>query len=257
MTPETVMGLVLSSRNIGETDRRIVLLTREKGKISAFARGAVKPKNPLVSATRPFTFGEFYVYAGRDSYTVTGAEVSNYFDGLTKDLDKYYYASYMCELADYYSRENLDAQDLLLLLYQSLRALEKGTIGCKLVRYIYEWRVLSLEGESPDMFECVICRKTPNPSNEETNVNLRNFSSSRHGMLCDDCVESVKDAVALSGSAVYTIQYILTAPLTKLYTFNVKPSVLEELVRITDNYLKVHRQHVFNSLAFLEMEITL
>ena len=79
MASETVTGIVLSSQNIGETDRRIVLLTRERGKISVFARGAVKPKNPLVTASQPFTFGEFFLYAGRDSYTVTGAEVKNHF----------------------------------------------------------------------------------------------------------------------------------------------------------------------------------
>ena len=89
MTPEKVTGLVLSSQNIGETDRRIVLLTKEKGKISAFARGAVRPKNPLVSSTQPFTFGEYFVYTGRDSYTVTGSEVKNHFSGIIKDLDKF------------------------------------------------------------------------------------------------------------------------------------------------------------------------
>ena len=129
MAQETVMGLVLSSRNIGESDRRIVLLTREKGKISAFARGAAKPRSPLVSATQPFTFGEFFIYAGRNSYTVTGAEVKNYFPELSKDLEKYYYATYLCEVADYYTRENLYAGDELLLLFQTLKALIKNKIG--------------------------------------------------------------------------------------------------------------------------------
>lgn len=93
MAPQSFTGMVISSQNIGETDRRIVLLTREKGKISAFARGAVKPRNPLVSATQPFTFGEFFVYPGKSSYTVTAAEVTKYFDFVRKDLNSYYYAS--------------------------------------------------------------------------------------------------------------------------------------------------------------------
>ena len=90
MTPEKLTGIVLSSRNIGETDRRIVLLTREKGKISAFARGAVKPRNPLVSSTQAFTFGEFFVYAQRDSYSLNVVNVIKHFDSFSKDLDKYY-----------------------------------------------------------------------------------------------------------------------------------------------------------------------
>ncbi len=244
MTPETVMGMVLSSRNIGETDRRIVLLTRERGKISAFARGAVKPKNPLVSATQPFTFGEFFVYPGRDSYTVTGADVSKHFDLVSAGIDSYYYASYLCELADYYTRENLDASDVLLLLYQSLRALEKGTIGDELVRYIYEWRMLMINGEVPNVYQCVNCHSKDNK--------LTNFSVKAHGLICDNCAGTVNDGLNISGGTVYTLQYILSSSLKKLFTFNVKPEVLSELKLVTERYIKNNRSYKFNSLAFIE-----
>ena len=94
-----VTGMVLQAGNIGEYDKRIVLLTKERGRISAFARGAKKATSQYAAACQPFTFGEFSLYEGKNSFNLMWAGVENYFDTLKKDLDLIYYASYFCELA--------------------------------------------------------------------------------------------------------------------------------------------------------------
>lgn len=73
-----VRGMVISSSPIGENDKRVVLLTKEKGKISAFVRGARRPGNHLMAASDSFSFGIFYLMYGRDAYTVVNAEISNF-----------------------------------------------------------------------------------------------------------------------------------------------------------------------------------
>ena len=140
-------GMVLKAAASGEYDRRLVILTRERGKVTAFARGAKRPGNPLMAVSRPFVFGNFRLYEGKGAYSLAAAEVGNYFADIAGDMEAACYGSYFLEFADYYGRENLDGTELLLLLYQSMRALLKPALPNSLVRLVFELRAMAAGGE--------------------------------------------------------------------------------------------------------------
>ena len=144
-------GIIIKAEPIGEYDRRVVILTENRGKISAFARGARRPNSKFVASTNPFVFGNISLFAGRNSYTLTDMEAVEYFDSLRLDFDKSMYGMYFLELADYYTRENNDDRDMLKLLFVSLKALSRGLIDNRLIRAIFELRAMAVNGEFPGL----------------------------------------------------------------------------------------------------------
>lgn len=207
-----VTGMILKQAPFGEYDRRICLLTKERGKISAFAKGARKPGNRLAAATNPFCFGTFKLYEGRNSYTVADVDIQNYFEGLMTDYIGAYYGMYFAEVADYYTRENNDEREMLKLLYQSLRALCAPALPNQLIRCIFELKAISVNGEYPGA-----------PKNR-----------------------------ILSESAFYTLDYIEKSSIEKLYTFTVSETVLEELCQVAEEYRKRFMDSSFKSLEILK-----
>lgn len=140
-------GMVIKSTSVGEYDKRLVILTRERGRITAFARGAKRPGSSLMGPTRPFAFGIFKLLEGREAYNLQGAEIRQYFEELVMDMEGACYGQYFLEFGEYYSRENLNGEALLLLIYQSLRALLKPNIPNPLIQRVFELKAMVLNGE--------------------------------------------------------------------------------------------------------------
>ena len=236
-------GMVLSATPIGEYDRRVVILTKEYGKIAAFARGARRPNSSLVGVTSPFTFGKFTLYQGRSSYTLQGAEVDNYFDELRTDITGAYYGLYFLEFASFCTREGNDEREVLKLLYQSLKALTNEHIPDKLIRCVFEFKMYYITGIGPEVRNCLIC------GSKEGKLY---FSPVKGGIICDECKAGIPDKIPLLQSTLYTLQYIQGSSIQRLYTFTVKDEVLKQLQCISDRYRQIHIDKEFNSLEILE-----
>lgn len=208
-----VTGMVLEVSPVNDFDRRIVLLTKERGRISAFCRGARRVNNKLMAATNQFAFGTFKLFEGKSAYNIAEADILNYFEELRTDLYGAYLGMYFLEIASYYTRENNDETMMLKLLYQTMRAVVKETIDNRLIRSIYEIKAITVNGEFPGVPE---------------NANL-------------------------SEACKYAINFIVNSSIEKLYTFKLSDEVLSELEMCARKYVDRCIDRKFKSLDMLDM----
>ncbi len=235
-------GMIIKTSDVGESDRRVVILTKERGKISAFARGAKRPKSTLVSATRLFSFGTFTLVQGSNSYSLIKADISNYFEDITKDMEAMCYASYFCEFADYMTYENMESYEMLALLYLTMKALINDKIPNRLIKCIFELKSLVINGEYPQFFECVSCGKKE----------IHSISIARFGALCDTCREKSGDAFEVTHDVFYTLQFIISTEIQRLYTFSVTEDILQNIEFVMKRVLLKTIHTDFKSLKILE-----
>lgn len=201
----TVTGIVLKHTPVGDYDYSVTVFTREKGRISAFARGARRVGTRLSGVTEPFCFGEFEIYAGRNSFNIREAHITNYFEELRSDLEGSLYGSFFLEMADYYGRENIVDVELLKLLYQSLRAVSNPSLDRKLVRAVFEIRSLAIEGEFPGI----------------------------------ESLGEIRSLGRLLPATEYAVNFAVSTPIERLYTFAVTPEVQSQLTQIC-RFLRNH-----------------
>ncbi len=207
----TVTAIILKAQPVGESDRRVTLLTNSRGKIGAFATGARKPNSRFSASTIPFAFGTFKLYEGRDSYRISDTEITDYFEAFRTDVEGMAYASYFAEIADYYCRENNDEREMMKLFYLSLKALLSEAFPRRLIKAVYELRSIVANGEFPGT-----------PEDRE---------------LTDGCRAALR--------------HIAQAPVEKLFTFTLAGNALDQLCLIGEEYRSRYMDHTFMSLEIL------
>ena len=191
-----VTGMVLKAVPVFENDKRVILLTSERGKVTVFARGAKKPSSRFLAATNSLCMGEFHLFEGKTAYNLGEVHITDYFDALRSDLEGALYGMYFADLIDYCCKENMGGNDELNLLYVTLKALSRDDIPNRLVQSLFEIKLMVIEGEFPGI-------RAEKPLMETTKNTIRR------------CV---------------------TSPLSSLYSFSVSEDVIAELLRECDIY---------------------
>jgi DNA repair protein RecO (recombination protein O) len=142
-------ALILRTYKLGEADRIVVFLTRDRGKKRGVAKGARRPKSKFVGALEPLTHVRiaYFEKERRELVSLNYSEPSR--SALSRGtIESLGCAEYFAELIDEWAAESHEDERLYRLGVSMVEALVAGVPPEPLARYFEYW-LLSLQGVYP------------------------------------------------------------------------------------------------------------
>lgn len=221
-------GIVLLESNMGDFDKMVSILTPDIGKIGCAAKGARKPKSPLLAGTQFLSFSDLVIFSGANSYNINSCEAIEVFYNIRTDLEKLTYASFIARIVYDVTDENQYTYKILQLFLNTLYMISETEVDKDFILSVFEMRLMVLLGFLPRLGQCSICN---------CKDNIGYFSIAGNGFLCNSCGRSDKSAIKISLDTFNALKYICTAPAKKLFSFNVSEESKRELKLISGLYL--------------------
>lgn len=228
-------GIILKHRDFGEADKIITIYTKEHGKIEALAKGSRKIASKLSGSLEPFFYVSLMLARGRNMDKIAASEVIESFYQLREDLSKINLASYIVDLLDRLTKVHHKDIGIFSLLNQTLLFLKmKDKLEdelAKKIKLFFSWRLLSLLGFQPAIFDCASCHTRISPEKIF-------FSFKKGGLVCQSCASSlaITDKSHISANAIKILRAILQKDLKYLMLIKVSHNLLNELTAITHQF---------------------
>jgi DNA repair protein RecO (recombination protein O) len=172
-------AVVLRTHKLGEADRIVTALTRDRGKIRTVAKGVRRTSSRFGARLEPFMVVDLQCYEGRNLDTVTQAEtLAPHGDAICRDYAAYTAATAVVETCDRLTEEHEPATQQYLLVAGALASLAAGEHDPGLVLDAYLLRALSVAGWAPSFYDCAKCGAPgPHPA----------FNIAAGGTVCPAC----------------------------------------------------------------------
>ena len=154
MSDRTIRAIVLSRRELGESDRWLCLLSEEEGKLDVIARGSRKAGSRLAGCSDPLTLSKLGLAGARRNLYVTQAQPEAAFRGLRGDYSRLCCAMAFCELLSSVLPMGEPSPEAFELCLQTLFAMEKAG-RAEAVLVWAELKLLEISGFLPEFGRCV------------------------------------------------------------------------------------------------------
>ena len=172
-------ALVLGTLDYGEADRLVTLLTRGRGKLTAFAAGARKSRRRFAGALEPGTVLRARLVERHGSTArLDAVEVVHAFPRIREELPRIARALYALELCRELLRDDQPAPELFALAVEWLGRLDAGEAGPTSV-LAFELQALALAGLMPRFDACALCGGPPGEAPR--------FDVEHGGAVCAGC----------------------------------------------------------------------
>lgn len=239
-----VNGIVIKETDVGETGKRIMIITREHGKMLLSVRGAKNAKSKTMAGTQLFSYSEFSLFEGKGFYSATQADAIESFYGIRSDIDRLAYGAYILELTERTAFEDLEDIGMFELLLRTLLVLSKDSmdsINPQMITAVFIIRLLKESGFIGELYGCQKC------GNEF--LNEAYLANDSFELICCDCAKG--NETYIGSGTLKAVNYIIGCRMPAVYKFNVSDEVLKQLWIFADSLRREYLGDGYKTLDYI------
>lgn len=249
MTNFVTDAINLKSYNLSESDKIIVMYSRDKGLMRGVAKGVKKPKSKLGARMDMLVANKLMLYKGKNMDTICQADALNTFNKIRYDMDKIFYSMYISEVVHNFGvEEDPCSEDIFDLLYSSLEAISSAQNDVEVLLAVlkFQLKMMQIAGFGIELSTCLTCGKELKEENMY-------FSHTKGGVICEECSKSIGIKVGVH----YKIRDFLNELLTSDYKTKTEletkanKKVCEVCFNLLKEYISIHSSKKFKTIETL------
>jgi DNA repair protein RecO (recombination protein O) len=245
-----IEAIVMHRSDVGEADRLLTVLSRERGKLRLNAKGARKVGSRKSGHVELFVRSKMLIAKGRGEIDIVSqVEMLDAYRGLREDLTRSTYAHYAVELIDAFAEEGSEQPELFDLLAEMLKWIET-TNNLPLTARFFEMQLLTLAGFQPQVFSC----SARGEALQEIALDeFYGWSPSSGGALCPTHAQERSDASRLSLNALKVLRHALRSDYANFTALTLRAAVLSEIEQVMLRYVQYVLERKVRSVEFLNL----
>ena len=230
-------AIVLKREPWSENDTRVVLYTKEHGKLDLIARGTRKIKSKLAGHLEPFCLSNIMVVHGK-SYNYIGAAVSeNCYSNIKQDLDKLIQVGQALNILNSLIKENLKDESIYDILAAYLKTINQKLLDSSMTELLTSFfilKLLVLMGHKPELYTCVVCKNKITPG-------ANRFDLLKGGVICTQCKNkgiNENNQLTISDDCIKILRLAIKENFTKIKMLKVNNLIQKEVNKIIGSFQK-------------------
>lgn len=244
----TTQAINLKSYPLKESDKIVVMYSKDKGIIRAVAKGIKKPKSSLGARMEAFIANTLLLAKGRNMDIVSQAETINSFGNTRKDLDKIFYSMYLTEVVNNFGIENDPcSEDIFDILYKALNSIAQSANKKEVLLSVlkFQLKIMQTSGFAPELNTCLKCgcKITDNAY----------FLINEGGIMCEDCINDTRGKLSIHNKIRDFLNYLTTAEFDAVTDYEIKATekVCEVCFNLLKNCIELHSSRKIKTTQML------